>query len=119
MKLSFSRVFNFDEWMLLATKNPAEFERRRGEIINFTIDNAPPRIQSRLRSLQWRIDKVRQRSNPLSACIKLNRMMWCSIYGENGFLKALTTLTGNQFDKPIGNKKSSAKIYSLPLRETK
>jgi hypothetical protein len=116
MKLSFSRVFNFDEWMTLAAKDPTEFEKRRIEIINSTIANAPPRIQSRLRSLQWRIDKVRERSSPLSACIKLNRMMWCSIYGESGFLKALKMLTGNQLDKAIGDKKSSAKIYSLPLR---
>lgn len=69
--------FDFDEWAKLAKDDPDAFERRRREAIEAVIAKAPDAEQQRLRGLQFRIDMERQRaSNPLSACVRINNMMW-------------------------------------------
>lgn len=69
--------FDFDEWATLARNDPEAFELRRREAIQAVIDDAPAEQHARLRGLQFRIDLERSRSTtPLSACIRLNRLMW-------------------------------------------
>lgn len=71
--------FEFDEWARLAKEDPDAFERRRKAAIEAVIASAPMAEQQRLRGLQFRIDMERSRaSTPLSACIRINRMMWDS-----------------------------------------
>ncbi len=95
MRESVSRLFNFDEWMLLAQSDPDAFEERRSTMIEERILSAPSHRQHRLRCLQWRIDTQRRQSaNPLAACIEVNRMMWDFLYSKHGFLHALYLLTG-------------------------
>ena len=68
---------DFDHWSKIARTDPETFEAMRTEVINTCIDSAPLERQQRLRGLQWQIDCLRaQSSNPLSACIKISRMMW-------------------------------------------
>ncbi len=68
--------FDFQEWAGLAKDDPDAFERKRREAIDAYIARAPEAEQQRLRGLQFRIDMERQRaSNPLSACIRINKMM--------------------------------------------
>jgi hypothetical protein len=82
--------FNFEEWASLAKNDPQAFEAKREEIIAQFIAGASPRMQSRLRGLQWRIDMDRRRaSNPLSSCMQIFNQMWTSVYGERGLLDAL------------------------------
>lgn len=43
-------------------------------------------MQQRLRSIQWRIDMERKRaSNPLSAAVRLHKMMADFAWGDKGF----------------------------------
>ena len=88
------KSFDFDEWMRLAQQQPEEFQKRREAIIEAAIAKAPQHLEPRLRGLQWKIDRVRETSaNPLAACVRISRMMWDSIYSENGLLRALERLT--------------------------
>lgn len=71
---------NFDQWSDIAKTDPETFEAMRIEVINTFIDSAPLASQPRLRGLQWQIDCLRAKSsNPLSACIKISKMMWESL----------------------------------------
>jgi len=85
--------FDFDEWLELAQSDPEAFERRRQRMIEDIIAEAPENLRHRLRCLQWRIDMERARaSNPMSACVRLSKMLWDMVYGDNGLLKAMETL---------------------------
>lgn len=109
MRLKFSTLFNFDEWMALAAENPQEFEKRRAEVIGLIIQNAPPHLHKRLHGLQWRIDMVRNQSkNPLGACISISNMMWDFIYSERGFPMIVKLLSRSKLSN-----NASAKIFSL------
>ncbi len=83
--------FDFDTWKRLAESDPEAFERKRDALIQAEISQADPAAQMRLRGLQWQIDMTRQRyKHPVEASTKLFEMMWEQVYGENGFLDALT-----------------------------
>ncbi len=72
----FSNI-DFDHWSEIARTSPKTFEAMRTKIIRNCIDNAPQEQQKRMRGLQWQIDCLRTQSrNPLSACLKISRMMW-------------------------------------------
>lgn len=74
--------FDPAEWRALAQSDPQEFERRRLALIEDLISTAPPDIQRRLRGTQFRVDLERGRaSNPLSATVRISRLMWES-FGE-------------------------------------
>jgi hypothetical protein len=70
----------FEVWAELAKTDPERFEALRLETIDDFIASVPGEDRrQQLRRLQWRIDRVRERSsNPLAACIALSRMMWDS-----------------------------------------
>jgi Protein of unknown function (DUF3135) len=90
MTRSGTEKFDFDAWMTLARADPEEFERRRRAAIERAISRASLRSQPRLRGLQWRIDMERERARtPMAACIRLSSMMWDSVAGEGGLLRAL------------------------------
>lgn len=90
MKQSPGSDFDFEEWALLAKTDPQAFEAKREEAIALFIAGASPRMQSRLRGLQWRVDMDRRRaSNPLSSCMRIFNQMWKSVYDERGLLDAL------------------------------
>lgn len=80
----------FDEWSALASDDPQAFEQLREQVISDFLGQIPAAQQPRLRRLQWRIDKIRDRSNnPMSATINLYSMMWDSVAGERGMLAML------------------------------
>lgn len=75
-----SESIDFDSWQDLACSNPEAFEAKRRDLVNAIIDQVPESRQHRLRCLQWRIEKVcATSSNPISASLRLSRMMWESI----------------------------------------
>jgi hypothetical protein len=87
------KQFDFDEWHQLANTDPDAFEQKRQKAIKKIIQSAPKAKQPRLRGLQWQIDQARHLSNtPLAACIKISKLMWDSVLGENGLLVALQGL---------------------------
>ena len=107
-----SDEFNFDDWRALAESSPELFEQRRRELLQAEIDMAPPALQPRLRGLQWQIDLVRDRcSSPAVASAKLFEMMWDKVYGNNGFLDALTS-SGDKIEVP----KQLPRAEVLPFR---
>ena len=94
--------FDFDNWSILAKTDPDAFEARRADVIEEFISHAPPDRQMRLRRLQWRIDQVRRTSTtPLSACIRISRMMWDSVLGDGGLLETLKQADGLMRDGPL------------------
>lgn len=91
--------FDFESWATLANSDPEGFEARRARAIEDAIHRAPPRLQSRLRRLQWKLDQVRRTSaTPMAACIRMNRMMWDRITGPGGLLETL--VEGSQRPAP-------------------
>lgn len=82
--------FDFDAWKNLAETDPEAFERKRREMIEATISQAPANMRQRLTGLQWRIEMERNQSrNPTQSFLRIYKMMWHSVYGENGLLDAL------------------------------
>lgn len=93
MQTTFEWDFDFDTWSALASSDPEAFEKQRQAIVNQAIDCAEKEQQPRLRCLQWRIDKVRERSGtPLAACIRLSGMMWDAVLGNGGLVDSLEAL---------------------------
>ncbi len=68
-------------WMDLAEHDPDKFEAMRSEAIERLITRAPEKCQLHLRRVQWRVDKIRERStSPMGAVIAISEMMWGSFY---------------------------------------
>ena len=98
--------FNFDEWSRLARSNPDAFERRRRDAIDFAISRASARSQPRLRRLQWRIDmEIRRAKTPMAAYLRVSSMMWDSVVGERGLLRAVEAL--RNLEAPEGASRES------------
>lgn len=107
--------FDFDVWAELARNDAEAFEQRRLEVIEDYIASAPESMQPRLRRLQWRIDAERRRyKHPLKSCVMVFNMMWDSVYGERGLLRALNAL--NDPDQPPGCESDACGAKILPLR---
>ena len=83
---------DFDEWMELYKTDPQQFEKKRVELIQSEINNAPLGMRRRLNGLQWRIDaEIKLADNPLDGCIKVYQMMIDSVYAEGGLRDVLTS----------------------------
>lgn len=94
MDNAFTLAIDFDEWSKLAQSDAEAFERRRREVIEQLIAEAPEHMRERLVRLQWRVDAERRRyKHPLKSCVVIFNMMWDSVYGEHGLLDALNALT--------------------------
>jgi hypothetical protein len=95
-----SSDFDFDEWLDLLKRDPESFENRRLESIEELIVNAPEDKQHRLRCLQWKIDRVREKMpTPLAACVAISDMMWDSLDKLNQLYHDCESVTINQSGK--------------------
>lgn len=80
----------FDEWAALAKSDPQAFETQRRQVIDRAIRAAPAARQQQLRRIQWKLDQIRSTSRtPMAACLRMNRLLWESLSGENGLLASL------------------------------
>ena len=71
---------SFDELKKLAEQDPERLEEMRKQWVEKTIDEAPEQYQRRLRGLQFQIDMEREKAqNPVSACIRVSKMMHDSL----------------------------------------
>ncbi len=87
---STSVPFVFEEWAALARTNPEAFEQQRQQYLESFISGIPSKQRNRLERLQWRIDMERNRAaTPLSACVRISRMMMESVYGQAGLVSAI------------------------------
>ena len=103
---------DFDEAMELARTDPEAFEQYRQGVIEALIARAPERNRQHLRRLQWRIEQERRRaSNPLSACVKLYRMMWESFAGECGLIDTMCNARNSTHS--VDSLRPKAKVVSL------
>ncbi len=106
--------FDFDAWKSLAETDPEAFERKRREAIEAAISQAPPQMRQRLTGLQWRIEMERGQSrNPTQSFLRIYKMMWHSVYGDNGLLDALN---GKAVEPLSSGNTPKAKV--LPFRST-
>jgi hypothetical protein len=84
---------DFDSWMRTAQEDPEAFEAMRLAAIEDVINRAREANRERLRRLQWRIDQERRLAKtPLSACIRLSRMMWRNVTGPGGLQERFAEL---------------------------
>ncbi len=91
--MSKTQDFNFDEWAHLFEKDSEAFEKKRQNEINQLIAGLSDQSRGRMKKLQWRIDKERERSSsPMESCLRVHNMMWDSVYGERGLLYGLELL---------------------------
>lgn len=69
--------FDFEQMSELARTDPDSFEQMRNYLLDACIARSSVAHQDRLRRLQWRVDRLRERaSNPLSACVQISDLMW-------------------------------------------
>lgn len=95
MDILVANRLDFNEWMELASRDPDAFEARRREAVQELIDSSPRDRRERLRCLQWRIDRIREKSNnPMAGCLSLYGMMWDSVMGAGGLAEALNQFSG-------------------------
>ncbi len=107
--------FDFDHWARLAAEDPERFERERAEALAGIIAEAPDSIRPRLTGLQWQLDQVRDRADaPMGACMRMYRMMWDSVIGEDGLLEALQRLARPAEPPP---RRRSATVVPFPGTE--
>ena len=69
---------DFEVWATLASSEPQSFEKLRRDKISALIDNSTQCNQHRLRCLQWRIDKIREKNkdSPMASCLAISELMW-------------------------------------------
>ena len=84
--------FDFDLWSRIAEEDPKRFEEMRADLLEQMIEQSPDSMKQRMQGLQWRVEQVRiQSANPMAACLRISKMMWNSLLGEQGLLTALAT----------------------------
>ena len=92
-----------------AKSDPEAFESERKAALDDFFCHADQANASRLRGIQWRIDRERERSaNPMAACVKLNSMMWDFFSGEEGLVNVLN-LSRQSEVKPV-KRKAAGKV---------
>jgi hypothetical protein len=67
--------FDFDEWVKLYEANPAEYERKRAEVLTQEILKAPVGIRNDLRLLQMQCDVLHNTLDPMDATVEMTKMM--------------------------------------------
>lgn len=105
--------FDFEYWANLWKMDPTRAERERKDVVGAVIAKAPEHLQRRLVGLQWQIDMERSRaSNPLSACIRLNKMMMDFAWSDQGFPR-MNALFGEIKAKLLEQQKVLAELQQI------
>jgi len=111
-------AFNFDEWCELSKNDPESFESRRQESIDELISNASEDKQQRLRCLQWKIDRVRDKMpTPLAACVAISDLMWDSLDRLNRLYNDCDDMTTVKDGKRVLKSLNSAKIFRFTSKQ--
>ena len=106
------KQWDFDAWMNLARNDPEKFEALRTQAIDELIEAASEERKIHLRRLQWRVDRVRERSGtPMAATLAISKMMWESFYELRDHYQSLLGHRAGSASPKV----RSAKILSFPL----
>jgi len=117
-KPKLSSNFDFDEWLELSKRDPESFETRRLQSIEELINSAPEERQQRLRCLQWKIDRVRDKmATPLAACVAISDMMWDSLDKLNQLYHDCESVTSLKDGKRVMTPLPKAKIMQFSPRQ--
>lgn len=109
--------FNFDEWLELSKKDPDSFESKRLESIEEFIKSVPADKQHRLRCLQWKIDKVREKMpTPMAACVAISDMMWDSLDTLNQLYNDSDNVTSENAGKRVLKPLPNAAVIEFPSK---
>ena len=109
-----NRDFDFDSWAELAARDPDAFEHRRADAIAGLINSAPAHLENRMQGLQWHIDCARKQSEtPMAACIRISRMMWDRVLGDNGLVENLEQLTSMDQYRKTATQANAATVLSF------
>jgi len=104
-----SNELNFETWVELWQDSEETFEHLRKKRIDAYIESVPQVHRERLRCLQWKIDRVRERAaNPLAATIAISEMMWNSFNELGAKYKELATILDG--GKPVETPRRSATV---------
>jgi len=110
--------FDFDEWLELSRRDPESFEVRRLQSIEELINSAPEERQHRLRCLQWKIDRVRDKmATPMAACVAISDMMWDSLDKLNQLYHDCEVVTSLKEGKRVMAPLPKAKIMQFTPRQ--
>ncbi|MFA5627968.1 MAG: DUF3135 domain-containing protein [Thiohalomonadaceae bacterium] len=110
-----SKPIDFNVLCRLAQQNPAEFERRRTEILEQFIASAPANHRDGLLRTQWAVDQTRKRTN---APYQLIHNLWQKINSKTGAacggkwvqeLSRLLGLPNEPSRQSLNNKKQHAR----------
>ncbi len=105
---------DFDTWARVAREDPEGFESMRQAAIEDFLQSLPPENRERMRRLQWRIDQERRLAHtPMSACIRLSRMMWEHVLGEGGLRERLQRLGQGMAGEGSGTHPRLAEVVVL------
>ena len=108
---------DFDEWMLLAKRDPEQFEKERRKRIELFFNNIPEDRLQRLKGLQWQIDQTRKLAgSPMASCIAISNMMWDSVSRLQEHQYELVNLARGRAQRPEKKQPVSAKIIPLHSR---
>ena len=72
--------FDFDEWAELYRIDPTAFERKRSEVLEETILNAPVEIRNKLRLIQMQCDAAHSEMEPLKAAEAISKLMISKVF---------------------------------------
>jgi len=107
---------DFDQWSELARKDINTFESMRLAAIEEFIESAPERHRHRLRCLQWRIDQERRLArSPMGACIRISRMMWESLVGDDGLVDHLRDLSSTCKEDSLPSEPLRCQAEIIPI----
>ncbi len=67
--------FDFDEWADLYERDPAEFERKRRQVLDAEIQKAPVEQRLRLKLIQLECDVYHTTLDPMEATAKMTEML--------------------------------------------
>ena len=110
--------FNFDMWSELSQSNPEAFEELRQKTLDEFIEGVDENRQHRLRCLQWKIDRVREKMpTPLAACVAISDMMWDSLDRLNQLYHDCEAVTSDKQGKRIFTPLPRAEIIKFVPRQ--
>jgi len=114
----FKQKFDFDMWAELSKKDPRAFEELRQQALNEFIGSVESDKQDRLRCLQWKVDRVREKQKtPLAACVAISDMMWDSLERLNQLYYDYEKVTSLKDGKRVMSPLPSAAILDFRTRQ--
>ncbi|WP_455210902.1 DUF3135 domain-containing protein [Kaarinaea lacus] len=114
---TYKQKFDFDMWSELSKKDPEAFEAMRQKMVQDFIGSVPENKQHRLRCLQWKVDKVREKQKtPLAACVAISDMMWDSLERLNQLYYDYENVTKLKDGKRVLTPLPSATILDFQAR---